>query len=47
MFQGNLLITDRDRILPVDAMQAHLDEVQAQEDAAAEAKAAAKEKGKP
>lgn len=47
VFQGNLLITDRDRILPVDAMQAHLDEVQAQEDAAAEAKAAAKEKGKP
>jgi hypothetical protein len=40
VYQGNLLITDRDRILPVDAMQMHLDEVQAAEDAKKEGKQA-------
>ena len=40
VFQGNLLITDRDTILPVDALQMHLDEVQALEDAKKEGKAA-------
>ncbi len=49
VFQGNVLITDRDTIIAVDAMQMHLDEVQAAEDAAAEKKALdaeAKAKGK-
>lgn len=40
VFQGNVLITDRDTILPIDAMQMHLDEVQAEEDAKKEGKAA-------
>lgn len=46
VMQGNLLITDRDSVLPIDAMQMHLDEVQAAEDAAADKKAQEKEKGK-
>jgi hypothetical protein len=40
VYQGNLLITDRDTILPVDAMQMHLDEVQAEEEAKKEGKKA-------
>jgi hypothetical protein len=40
VFQGNLLITDRDSILPVDALQMHLDEVQAEEEAKKEGKKA-------
>lgn len=43
VFQGNLLITDRETILPVDAMQAHLDEEQAKADEAALKKAEGKQ----
>lgn len=42
VYQGTVLITDRDSITPVDAMQMHLDEVQAQEEAAAAKKAEGK-----
>lgn len=42
VFQGNLLITDRDTIVPVDAMQAHLDEEQAKQDEAEAKKAEGK-----
>ena len=39
VYQGQVLITDRDRIVPVDALQVHTDEVAAEEEAAKAAKA--------
>ncbi len=38
VYQGQLLITDRDRIIPVDALQMHTDEVAAAEEAEKAAK---------
>jgi hypothetical protein len=42
VFQGNVLFTDRDRIVPVDAAQMHADEVQAEKDKADRRKAEGK-----
>lgn len=42
VFQGNVLVTDRDRILPLDAAQLHADEVAAKEEEASAKKEAGK-----